>query len=269
MKKIILSAAVILMAMSAKAQGFYGDVSVGYGFGAPNYVMGTKSYTDVLNASNNTKENIYGSVGQGLNIALTPGYMINKHFGVELGINYFIGAKKTIEESTTNLSDIYSIRKAQSNQLRLIPSIVVSSGGDKLSVYAKGGLMIPVLGVTNIDIEGSNITGGGVVKTEAESEFKGHVSVGFRGALGVNYMVNEKLGVFLEVQQTNLFIKQKSNTITSYKVNGNDVLGSMTEEQKVTNYVDEINSSSKPNDALAGKTNFNQFGVNVGVKFNF
>ena len=167
-------------------------------------------------------------------------------------------AQKTIQETKTNNASIHSTRKAQSNQLRLIPSVVVSSGGDKISVYAKGGLVLPVMGVTNIEIDGSELvmTGGGLMTktTHVESEFKGKVSLGFRGTLGVDYLINDRLSMFGELQQTNLFIKQDKNTIVAYKVNGVDVLGTFTGDQKETIYVDEINSQSKPNEALAGKT---------------
>ncbi|TXI85498.1 MAG: hypothetical protein E6Q37_06250 [Crocinitomicaceae bacterium] len=271
MKKMILSAALFFAAYGVNAQGLYGDVSVGYGLGAPNYVMGTNEYRDFGDPSKNTEENIYGSIGQGLNLALTPGYMINEHFGLELGINYFMGAKKRVEEFNSSNDKVYSFRDAQSNQLRLIPSLVVSSGtSNKLSVYAKGGLMIPVLGVTNISIEGSSTTNFVTyTKSEVETEFKGKVSLGFRGALGVNYKLNDNMSLFGELQQTNLFIKQDKNTIVSYKVNGSDIMNTLTDEQKETVYVDKLDAGSAANKALAGKTNFNQFGFNVGLKWNF
>ncbi|MDD2982576.1 MAG: outer membrane beta-barrel protein [Crocinitomicaceae bacterium] len=276
MKKIIFTVGVLLASYGASAQGFYGDFNVGYGLGLPNYVMGTTrtvTLSPTLVTTDVKDENIYGSIGQGFNLALTPGYMINEHIGIELGFNYFMGAQKTIQETKTNNASIHSTRKAQSNQLRLIPSVVVSSGGDKISVYAKGGLVLPVMGVTNIEIDGSELvmTGGGLMTktTHVESEFKGKVSLGFRGTLGVDYLINDRLSMFGELQQTNLFIKQDKNTIVAYKVNGVDVLGTFTGDQKETIYVDEINSQSKPNEALAGKTNFNQFGINVGVKYRF
>jgi hypothetical protein len=276
MKKIIFTVGVLLAAQGASAQGFYGDINVGYGLGAPNYVMGTTqtlTLSPMLTVTESKEENIYGSIGQGFNLALTPGYMINEHIGIELGINYFMGAQKTIQETKTNNASLYSSRKAQSNQLRLIPSVVVSSGGEKISVYAKGGLVIPVIGVTNIEIDGSElvVTGQGLMakRTEVETEFKGKVSLGFRGALGVNYRMSDKLSIFGELQQTNLFIKQDKNTIVSYKVNNVDVMGGLTTEQKETNYVDEITNSSAANQELAGKTNFNQFGINIGVKYKF
>lgn len=274
MKKMVLSAALFFAAYGVNAQGLYGDVSVGYGLGAPNYVMGTKNYSGPAGTS--TSENIYGSIGQGLNLALTPGYMINEHFGLELGINYFMGATKTIVENTNSNSNVYETRTAHSNQLRLIPSLVVSSGtSNKLSVYAKGGLVIPVMGLTKIEIDKGIMTGPTTSsKIQAKSDFAGHVSLGFRGALGVNYKLSDKLSLFGELQQTNLFIKQKSNTYTEFIVDGVDIkdnptLMSLYGQNKETEFVDKLDANSGANQALAAKTNFNQFGINVGVKFNF
>lgn len=280
MKKIILSAAVFIAAYGANAQGLYGELSVGYGLGNPAYVMGTDTYKDLV-SGNTTEKPLVGSVGQGFNVTLTPGYMFSKHFGVELGINYFMGAEKTISESRTSNSSIYSKTTAHSNQFRLIPTVVVSSGGDKLSVFAKGGLMLPLVGSTKVDVDASS-TANMVTynKTQVESTVKGNVSLGFRGAVGVDYKFSEKLSIFGEVFHTSLFIKQKSRTIDTYTVNGTDQLATTPVYGKETNYVDELNANSnvagnagfnqdKAKDELAGRTNFNQVGLNIGVKFNF
>lgn len=279
MKKIVLMAAVLMAGYTVKAQGFYLDASVGYGFGIPSSNLGTESYTD-LSGNGSYQKPIYGTLGSGLNLTLTPGYMINKHLGVELGINYFLGSKTVISESSSSVNATDKTT-AHSNQLRLLPSLVVSTGGDKLYAYAKVGLAIPVFGDTKGLREISVPSPMGLIPTEVETITKGNVSLGFRGSVGIGYNISELIGLQLEVFHTSLTIKPKSRAIDSYTVAGQDISGMLTVYDKETKYIDELNSTSNnsstnPNysagvakEELATKSNFSQFGVSLGVKFNF
>lgn len=233
MKKIVLLAAVLMAGYTVKAQGFYMDASVGYGFGSPTTNFGVKTYQDFTNPMNNTTENLYGTLGNGINVALTPGYFFNDHIGVELGLQGYFGMKSRIEETTTNDKKIYDFKEARTTQFRVIPSLVVSSGNSKkFSVFAKAGIIMPIVGATygyNESSEANStlagITGGAVthVKREIETVTKGNFTVGFRGAIGVNYKVNDKIAIFAEVQHTSLTIKPKTRKVESYKSNGVDI----------------------------------------------
>lgn len=312
MKKIVLMAAVLMAGYTVKAQGFYLDASVGYGFGAPSTNFGLKTYEDLGNPLNNTVENIYGTLGNGINIAVTPGYFFNDHIGVELGLQGFLGMKSRVAESTTSNELIYSWTEAKTTQFRLIPSFVLSTGNSKkFSAYAKAGILMPIVGATFGSQESSEasaalavISGGQAthIKREIETVTKGNFTVGFRGAVGVNFKVSEKIAIFAEVQHTSLTIKPKTRTVKSYNVNGTDITkeayivngfnasavqigggntsGILPTSSIETEYVDQTSpnsnapgnpgfNSDKPTQALPSKTNFNQFGLNIGVKFNF
>jgi outer membrane protein W len=280
MKKIVLMASLLFAGYSANAQGFYAELNFGYGFGNPSGNLGTEKYVDLAGDGSYDKP-IYGTMGSGLNLTLTPGYMITKHLGVELGINYFLGAKTVVSNTTTSMDNIYDKTTANSNQLRIIPSLVVSTGGDKLFAYAKGGLILPVIGSTTGVREASTIAGTTVVATDVTTTTKGAVSLGFRGSVGIGYNITELIGLNLEVFHSSLTIKSKSRTIDTYTVAGQDQLVNAPAYATEVNYVDELNSSSNnadynanfsttsAKDELAPKTNFNQFGVALGIRFSF
>lgn len=281
MKKVVLLAAVAFSGFAVKAQGFYGELSVGYGFGIPSSYLGQETYTDITGASGSYEKGIYGTLGSGLNITLAPGYMISKHFGVELGINYFMGAKTVVSEDNFSIAQLYDKTTVYSNQLRIIPSLVVSSGGDMLYVFAKAGLAIPVLGDTKGLREASSPNHSGFSKTEVETTTKGNISLGFRGSVGLGYNITELIALNLEVFHTSLTIKPKTRTINSFSVDGQSQITNAPTYATEVNYVNELNSSSNnsdyntnisvdaPKDEIPSKTNFSQFGVSLGVKFNF
>ncbi|HRO76338.1 MAG TPA: outer membrane beta-barrel protein [Crocinitomicaceae bacterium] len=303
MKKITLVCAMVLASMGAKAQGFYLDFNAGYGFGMPGNVLGVKSHTDIVEGVRyNTSSNLMGSIGNGLNLQLTPGYMITDNIGVELGINYFIGSKTTMAESEVTLTEAssnldhaaFSSRKdvANSNQLRIAPAVLLSTGASKqVSGYAKMGIIMPLMGGTTVNTNALNGTiSNGVITQEtvvAKTEVNGAPSFGFRGALGINYNITDNLSVFGEVFAMSLNVKQKSRKTVSYKLDGQEIVETLPKYSSSFDYVDEVTPESnnadaiitggwaedhdvaKPKQELFAKTSFSQMGFQFGIKYTF
>lgn len=272
-KKGMLVGILLLTVGTVNAQqGFYAGAGVGYGFSSPTDVLGTK--LSIENNGTITESNIYGSLGSGLNSSINVGYMFGHHFGMDLGVNYFLGSKVTADEISSPIGGRTTI--SNSNQLRLIPSFVLTTGGD-IAIYVRAGFIFPVIGSTFTD---RNSDFGGVMN-EQSFQTKGAFTVGYHGAFGANFKLTEKLSLFAEISGAYLRIKSKSRTMTKNTSNGADLLGGMTTFQKETNYTDELNSSSNnttynsdtndgsANELLATKANYNGAFLNVGVKFHF
>lgn len=276
MKKLIFTVSTILIGSTAMAQGLYGSVNVGYGLGLPAQVLGTDY--EITSTGSETRTNINGTLGAGLNFGITPGYMFSEHFGVELGINYFMGSKIVASRTKTPFGTAEAT--AHSNQLRLLPALVVSSGGDKFKVYAKAGLVLPVIGTTFTKAEDTGAGGPGTGSTR-ELETKGSFSIGFNGVLGVNYGLSEKLSLFAELSGMNLNIAAKEREVVTATNNGTDVMGFMKTYDKKIVYVDELTSTSnnaaynanytqdQAQEVLKTRNNFSALFINLGVKFNF
>lgn len=276
MKKIVLLVSVVAAGFSVKAQNFYAELNVGYGIGMPSSTLGTDTYTDLSGNGSYTKA-IHGTLGGGLNLTLTPGYMFNKYIGVELGLNYFMGSKTLVSSSTFSNANVYDKTTASSNQFRLLPSVIFSTGGEKLYGFARAGLVIPVAGSTKGVREAST----GLITTDVNTTTAGNVTVGFRGSVGIGYNITDLIGISLEVSHTSLTIKPKSRVIDSYSVSGQDVTSVMSTYDKEIKYVDELNTSSNNSsynpdystssaqETIGQKTNFSQVGIALGVRFNF
>lgn len=269
MKKGLLLSVLLFSAGSAFSQGAYAGLHVGYGFGMPNEQIGSK--TDINSSGSGTETAIYGTYGGGINTSLNVGYMFNEHVGAELGLNYLLGNKVTQDEVT--FGGFSSTTITQSNQFRINPSLVISSGG-KLAAYGKLGLVVPVAGSTITEYRDN-------AGNAQDIESAGSFSFGYQGALGVSYSISEKLSLFGEFSGVNLRIKSKSQTVTSFSAIGIDVLGLMTTYDKETVYVDQLSNSSNNSsynanysensakEELANTSNYNAQFINIGVKFNF
>jgi hypothetical protein len=273
MKKLILPLLAIFAIGTASAQ-FNLGLSVGYGLGTPGDVLGSKVN---ITSTSSSQKNIYGTYGGGLNINLLPGYSFGKHFGVELGLNGFLGSKTTVQDITTPASS-YNYER-HSNQFRVTPALIVKSAGEKFQVYAKAGLVLPLLGTINSKVEDNRYSNPLVVQN-VEAKTYGKFTVGFTGAFGASMNLGSKLSLFAEVGATSLRIKSKKTEYTKIDVNGTDALATAPEYGKTTNYVDEItntsNTASNPNldtnkakDELRQSANFSNFFIQVGIKFSF
>lgn len=273
MKKLILPVLAVFSLGTASAQ-FNLGVSVGYGLGSPGHVLGTNTTST---SSSYSEKNIYGTLGSGLQANLTPGYMFGEHFGIELGLNGFFGSKTTIDEATVSTGS-YKHTQA-SSQFRISPAFVVKSGGEKLSVYARGGLVLPLLGSVKSEI--NDATNPSAV-TVMELKTSGKVSLGYTGAVGLNVHFGQKMAFFAELGANSLRVKSKQTDLTKYTVNGTDQLGNVPTYSKQTKYVDELTNSSNnasvnpsgtntanAKEDLRQVANFSNFFIQVGIKFSF
>lgn len=274
MKKLILPVLAVMTMGTASAQ-FNLGVSAGYGIGSPGRVLGTNDQTDGVNTT--SSENIYGTLGNGIQANLTPGYMFGEHFGVELGLNGFFGSKTTVEKETSPYGE--KKHTQASNQFRITPAFIIKSGGEKISVYARTGLVLPLIGSVKSEINDATLPATTII---TELKTSGKVSLGYTGAIGLNVHFGKKIGFFAEVGATSLRVKSKKTEINKYTVNGNDLLSAVPTYIKETNYVDKLTTSSnstttnsagfdsnKAQDKLRQEANFSNFFIQVGFKITF
>jgi len=262
MKKNLLLIIALFVATSMSAQ-FYAGLGLGYGLGASKRANGTETTGTIT-------KNIYGSYGQGFNTHLKLGFMFNDNMGIELGVSYLFGASQTIYK------DSFALKEAKSSGLRLAPQLVYKLDN---GFYGRFGMIIPVLGktvVTDNDDKSLFLVGGLPVvgKKESTIETKGSFSIGFIGAIGYGFALNDNMTIFGELEYIGLSIKSGSATVTEYTFEGNDVLSTMKTSQKEYEYVDEIDSSvksdpDKPTQKLKQKAPFSSFGLNIGITMTF
>ncbi|MGV8812786.1 MAG: outer membrane beta-barrel protein [Gelidibacter sp.] len=279
------------------SQKFYFRVSAGYSFESgktefnnadPNGLTGIMQSTDVTVNADGSSVNVKslnGTVGAGLKANLTVGYMFNPYIGLELGASYFHGdntligrlrSPQAISEENTHLRGV-----------DVAPGIFLTPNFKTVNPYARIGLIVPLAGKLTIETMARKVNGGGPdtdIMVEAKSEVKSKFSVGYYGAIGVNYPVSDNLSIFGEVEIKNLSIKSKSAEIIEYTTKaitgGNSQLipgqqlADLPVYEKKFEFTDEYNQSTTtpPNQNAARKiptqfVNASGIGINVGVRF--
>ncbi len=247
---LLITMAVMAFTIQSNAQsankGFYIKVAGGYFFSvSPGQFpdVGPFSPRDEHNtinpgtgATTKIREKVLtGSYGEGVRGGVTGGYVINKHISVELTVNYFSSKKNlmtrsrtTIQGTDTEVGKIES--KGHVQAVDIAPSIVFSPGYEKFNPYVRFGFVVPVWGRLYIETDASRTSPCCRTAFLCSSENchspqrrnSSQSTFGFQGALGCNYKINEKLGLFLEAEYRNVPVRSKNKEVTTYNENTKD-----------------------------------------------
>jgi len=267
MKKAILSLIMVfafgLFANALFGQGAYVKFSPGYGFSLSSAVIAV-NYTE----DDDTYEAVYGSLGKGFNIGAAFGYMFNKNVGIELGLNYLIGGKVKGFYDTDALIEDDDI---SARMVRIMPSVVISSGLEKVEPYAKVGL---VVGLGSITVnEAYELTDWDVEASE-KMKLNGGIAIGLNASLGVLFNLSESIGIFAEIAMVNMSYGPTKGEITEYIFDGDDELSELNTSEREYEFVkvledDDDPPTSKPTQDLKAKYPFGSIGPNVGIQISF
>jgi opacity protein-like surface antigen len=276
---------------------FYIRVSTGYSFESgktefnnadPNGLTGIMQSTDITvsaDGSNVNVKSLNGTVGAGIKVNVTGGYMFNPYIGAEMGISYFHGDKTMIGRLRS--PQVTSEENTYLRGFDVAPGIILTPNFKKVNPYARMGLIVPIAGDLTIETMARQTNGGGQgtdIMVEAKSEVKSKFSVGYFGALGLNYPVSDNLSIFGEVEIKNLSIKSKSAEITEYSTtaitNGQSQLvpgqqlADLPVYEKQFEFSDDYSQSTttQPNQDAPRQiptqfVNASGIGVNVGIRF--
>ncbi|OQX72831.1 MAG: hypothetical protein B6D61_13215 [Bacteroidetes bacterium 4484_249] len=265
--KVALIAIIIpFFANSSFAQGAYFNLNVGYGLGIGSSFEDFYNETDGSNST--TYEKSYVALGKGLNFGGDIGFMFNKNIGAELGISYLLGGSSKAKDEYNNGTTDYKIK---SRMLRFIPSIVVSTGLENVTPFAKFGIVVGT-GSLKTEIEDNDDGDVMIIK----EKYKGGMAFGFKAAVGAIMNLSDMLSFYIDINTINAAYAPKKSEITEYTYKGEDKLPDLNTYQKETEYVKEYtyNPSSTPSDtqprqALIEKYPMQSFGINAGVILKF
>lgn len=281
MKKTILMSLALACATASFAQesatkqsGAYLRLGVGYAFPhAGDVYTGTTS----LGTGSTSYDYNKGSFGAGFSGVLAAGYKFTPNIALELGVGVGIAPKK-LEDKYSYADNLSTWNSTSSTYAKtpiyLLPAVVISTGNNLLEPYARVGLAVNVGGKL---VQERTITGdiGGLTGTNFQKmEYAQRTGIGFQGALGVKYHINDMVGLWAEVAGISQNIYVKSSELTEYTENGVNKLDTKTTLERETNYEFNYtdNGSSNPNNPgtqAAFSNAFSNVGINLGVSFQF
>jgi len=266
---LITALTCILCGNNLFGQGAYVNINAGYGASMSSQNLDYFDFYNYTTTSNSrTSEQVYVSLGKGLNFGGAFGYMFNENFGAELGFSYLLGGKSTAKYYYDGGTTDYTL---SSTMLRINPSLVISSGLEGVNPYAKFGLVIGT-GSVNYEIEDND--DGDILKTKLKMD--GGLALGLNAAIGANFTLSENMSLFGEINMINMSYAPTKGELTEATYNGADELPELTTSEREIEYVDSYTISyinppaeSEPSKELKQKLPFGSFGLNFGLRISF
>jgi hypothetical protein len=264
MKRTLLSICLALMACPIFAQ-VYIRANVGYNLPMSSELLGTNDHYD---GSTETRKGVYGSFGSGFsgNVAF-GGSLGNGMLGYDLEVGYLTSKKY-------KSSDSYAFQdyegkteftsKAQS--IQFTPSLSFTAGTGKFQPFARMG---PVLAITTLK---QDQDGSGTDQTSYHYTYKytGGLSLGFKGALGVNYSLNDNLQLFTEMNFISMSYSARKREITEYTEDGEDRLDDIDEDDRTIDIEKEVEGEGEGGfPPTRDSVSMGSVGLQFGVRFTF
>jgi opacity protein-like surface antigen len=306
----LLFAAILsgIFAISATAQPYLA-LKGGYAIGTVSTVLDRNIQTGFpTTAITRSLQNVYGTYGTGSNFGLDVGYMFSEHFGFNLNGSYFMGNKVdggTYSFKNDSLQRTISV-VTTTTQLRITPSFIASAGNHLgFNPYARLGVILPILNYSDETIKNNTKvtkveTNSGLTTTFTNIQLTNRVSykydIGFAGALGTTYAINENLAIMAEIELNAFSAKTEKASATAYSYDykreptiGNPATktgdisnaDAYTRETIYSDYIDQNSNSgyseislnkvidrTKPQEILAKINSTTAIGINIGIRYN-
>ena len=263
--KLVLVFVISLFANTVFAQGAYLDFNAGYGLSSSSQNLGD-FYNSTEGANSFNAEQVDISLGKGINVGATFGYMFNKNMGAELGISYLFGSETNAKHEYFDGTTDYAI---SANMLRFSPAIIISAGREGLNPYAKFGL---VMGTGSINYEFKDDYG--EVRTQ-NVKLNGGLAWGLTAGVGVLFNSNDRIALFGEIIMINMSYAPNKGEITEATLNGMDQLPDYSTNEREIEFVDSYSGNfndpvldSEPSRTLKEKFPFGSVGINFGMRIN-
>ena len=200
------------IAFISNGQGYFRGGG-GAGFGVSQDAFAIPSIEADSTGNYIAQRTIYGSFGQGARFSLAGGYMITPYFGIELELYYMSGFKQEYGNIYGPGGKQYN-RKGYTYQMRATPSLVVQAPVGKFQPFARFGVLIPFYGRTVLE-ESTYFTSN--IDEFKTTEVQGRFSLGFESSIGVEYKLNDNLGIYLNATLTTLRIKADRADVVSWE----------------------------------------------------
>jgi hypothetical protein len=251
---------------------YYGRAGIGGGIGLCYYDPCDYYYNeDYFSPNYDNLQSVGFAPGHGFNINIAAGYRLNKHLAVELGLRDFFGTNiKTTYNSNGEGGSYSDVIKTRGMMFQVVPGIVLNAGMDKFDPYARFGLIIgavPRIYEKEEQTDGTNTV-------NFEGVYKGGIPLGFNAALGVNYTLSDRIKLYAEINCNGINFTPKKYELTLYTQNGADQLGSLSTNQKETEFVNKYDAmeeipSTSPDKQLKESFPFSNVELAVGVLIPF
>ncbi|MDV3309727.1 MAG: hypothetical protein LOY03_13015 [Cyclobacteriaceae bacterium] len=227
-------------------------------------------------------ESVHGSYGAGLLVDGAFGYMFTDQLGVEGMISYVFGREYEVISSGLDsrlgqvVFDVRSTLATRSRGFFFAPMVKLTTGKGTIQPYLMAG---PVIGKIHFD-RGQSITTFDEGLTGSELvivRYRGGLAKGARAVAGAEFSLTSSFRLFAEAVITGMNYYPKEAEVTTYEINGENRLPTLTRRQRLASFVnkvtfdtdDPIDTNDNPSQQPRVSLPLSSIAANVGVKYTF
>jgi hypothetical protein len=255
---------------SSESNGVY--IQLQGGFGLSTQTKPNLSETNIITGAGGSSTETFKKkgLGTGINVGLLVGKTMSDNIALEFGASYFMGSKQKVNVATSNNGNNDKATYSASI-INLAPALVIkTSNSEGANLYAKIGPVIGLGGKTISVIEEKDGSNTGLLET---TDKKG-IALGIQSALGLDYILSDRLSFIAELNFRDQQFAPKEGEITKYTLNGTDILGVVPIRDKKFEYVDKVSSADNtninaPSKRLKQYNSLSSLALNIGLRFNF
>ncbi|GAA4467750.1 hypothetical protein GCM10023093_24080 [Nemorincola caseinilytica] len=287
MKKLTL-AALSCLALSATAQTTekkpknevtaYAKIGIGYGF-VSSGIVSTYNGSERVTPTMRTIDMKPASFTAGQSAEISVGALFGRHVGAELRAYIVTGTPEYtyvtegfVSSGGITMYDKETVTTRARTPMVLMPSMVVQSGGEKVNIYSRFGLAIPLS--NKIDIKDDYEVAGNPFRGHAEYEMTSKMKLGFTGAAGVSFKAGNKIRIWVEANMLSLSPIMDEMVLTKYTVNGVNELANVSARNKRVNF--DLSgqeafplNEDKPAMSIAEALPYSNAGLSAGISMSF
>lgn len=253
---------------------FYLRLGAGYAFSAAG--QSEFSYTAASNGSIYTFESGPASFSAGVQATLAGGYRINRHLAAELGIVAVVAPRsyEHVIRQGSNPGITSTTKWKASLPLFLTPSLRVGTGGEKLDIYSRVGVAVPLR--SKLQAEMTEVSSGGSIGDfYSKTEYRNRTRLGIAYGLGASWSFNKHVSVYGELNGLSMNVWAKKSEIKKARVGTMDVLNTIPTYGRETEYEFDFEGQlgivpdyTQPRKTATFSLPFSNIGLGVGVNYS-
>lgn len=253
---------VIIESRIVEVSRFFLEGDLGIAFGTHAEIFNQTTLSTANETSSTITDAVKARLGTGTPMGIAGGYMINKNFGVELGVEFFQGLDTKVV-NTINSNETKKLISAP--HLGIIPTVVAQFQEGKVTPYVKLGIDVGV--INDLEIRTSDATSNKLTRDY------GGLSLGVKAAAGVEIPISPLFSLFAEIDARQFSYSPMHGKVVKYEVNGQNEMSNLTTRASKWDYVKTINSSDptpsdEPNKVLRETHSIDNVGLAFGVRFS-
>jgi outer membrane protein W len=270
--RIIILLSILACVGNMQAQQLYFKAGGSLALGWPWTYSSNESYHELIMSLTGTEvTSKNANFGLGASPFISAGYMFNQNIGAELGVGYQFGITRTNENTLINPLTYKTYRAdthLKCSWMWINPQLVIATTVSDFKPYGRAGVVVGFS--PKMEMLTENLNDEGTKKTE----LTGGMPWGMNAALGINYNLCKNFLMFGELEMLQMNYAPTNSEVTEYTdANGNDILSTLSEKSKKTEFVDSWNSAdlatTLPNKAAKINLPLSSFKINLGIRYNF